>query len=58
MKPLSIWQVSGVIVCGCHLIPSFVNGKSTELLSADSEDTTKAWPDGGCDDWAKYYIGI
>lgn len=46
------------IVRGCHLIPSFVDGKSTELLSADLEGTTEARPDGGCDDWANYYVGM
>jgi hypothetical protein len=46
------------IIRGCHLIPSFVDGKSTELLSVDSEGVTAARPNGGHDDWANYYVGM
>jgi hypothetical protein len=46
------------IVRGCHLIPSFVDGKSTELLSTDLEGITEARPNGGHDDWANYYVGM
>ena len=48
------------IIHGCHLIPSFVDGKSTELLSvdSDSEGVTEARPIGGHDDWAYYYVAM
>ncbi len=47
------------IIRGCHLIPSFVDGRSTELLTIDAlAGVTEARPNGGHDDWASYYVGM
>jgi len=43
-----------LVVRGCHLIPSFVDGKTGDLLRA--EESSCGWVDGKEDDGASYYI--
>ena len=44
------------VIRGCHLIPSFADGKSRDLLS--TQNATEARPDGSIDDWLNYYVGM
>ncbi|KIM41098.1 hypothetical protein M413DRAFT_48283, partial [Hebeloma cylindrosporum] len=46
----------GLVLQGCHLIPAFGDGRTSELLRA--EGPTEARRDGETDDWANYYAGI
>ena len=43
-----------LVVRGCHLIPSFIDGKTGDLLRA--EGSSWGWVDGKEDDWASYYM--
>ena len=45
-----------LVIRGCHLIPAFVDGKTTDLLSTQAP--TEARPNGQIDDWMAYYIGM
>ena len=45
-----------LIIRGCHLIPSFVDGKTEDLLSAEGPSLGRI--DSEEDDWASYYIGM
>ena len=42
-----------LVICGCHLIPAFVEGRTTDLLS--THGPTEARPSGQDDDWINYY---
>ena len=44
------------VVRGCHLIPSFVDGKTQDLLSTDGRSLGRVGTED--DDWANYYIGM
>lgn len=41
---------------GCHLIPSFVDGKSRDLLSTEGRSLGQVGAEG--EDWANYYVGM
>lgn len=43
-----------LVLRGCHLVPAFANGKTTELLET-SLPTSARWP-GEVDDWVNYYV--
>lgn len=43
-----------LVVRGCHLVPAFAAGRTSELLKAT--DSTAARPLGETDDWANYYV--
>lgn len=47
-----------LVLRGCHLIPSFKDGKTTELLVQPDHQTTEARPSGGQEDWTNYYVGM
>jgi hypothetical protein len=42
-----------LVIRGCHLIPAFVDGRTSELLSSP---TSIARPIGETDDWAAFYV--
>jgi hypothetical protein len=44
-----------LVIRGCHLIPAFVQGKTTELLKAN---VTAARPVGEIDDWTAFYVNM
>ncbi len=44
------------VVRGCHLIPTFAAGRTSELLS--HKGPTEARKGGETDDWANYYINM
>jgi hypothetical protein len=44
------------VVRGCHLIPSFVDGKTQDLLSTDGCSLGQVGTED--DDWANYYVGM
>ncbi len=44
-----------LVIRGCHLIPSFSDGRTQDLLT---HSPTEARPDGAKDDWANYYVGM
>ena len=47
------------VLRGCHLLPSFEDGKTTELLSmVPSNRTTEARQSGEQEDWTNYYVGM
>lgn len=45
-----------LIIRGCHLIPGFVDGRTSKLLSTSSPSIGR--PDGALDDWSTYYVGM
>ena len=44
-----------LVICGCHLIPVFVDGRTDQLLRAG---TSVARQPGETDDWARYYVNM
>jgi len=46
------------IVRGCHLIPSFIDGKTQDLLTTDSQGESLGRVGTKGDDWANYYVGM
>lgn len=47
-----------LVLRGCHLIPAFEDGKTTDLLTITSGSVTEARPSGEQDDWVSYYVGM
>ncbi len=47
-----------LILRGCHLIPSFADGKTNKLLGIPNNTATEARPLGEKEDWAYYYPGM
>ena len=45
-----------LVIRGCHLVPSFANGRTSELLHTSS--TTAARHPGEEDDWTNYYVNM
>uniref|UniRef100_A0A8H7Y0B5 Uncharacterized protein n=1 Tax=Psilocybe cubensis TaxID=181762 RepID=A0A8H7Y0B5_PSICU len=45
-----------LVVRGCHLLPSFVDGRTNELLRTTGP--TQARPPQETDDWMNYYVNI
>jgi hypothetical protein len=45
-----------LVLRGCHLIPAFGDGRTSELLR--TEGPTEARRNGEVDDWANYYAGM
>ncbi|KAF8150474.1 hypothetical protein K438DRAFT_1988433 [Mycena galopus ATCC 62051] len=45
-----------LVLRGCHLVPAFANGRTSELLKTVSP--TAARPLGESDDWANFYVTI
>jgi len=45
-----------LVIRGCHLLPSFVDGKTTDLLA--TEGPTEARTNGDRDDWTNFYVGM
>ncbi|KAF9474973.1 hypothetical protein BDN70DRAFT_814828 [Pholiota conissans] len=46
----------GLVLRGCHLIPAFNDGRTSDLLLTQSP--TEARAVGEIDDWVNYYVGI
>jgi hypothetical protein len=44
------------VIRGCHLIPAFAEGRTTDLLSTCGP--TEARPSGQTDDWTNYYVNM
>ncbi|KAF9461193.1 hypothetical protein BDZ94DRAFT_1372458 [Collybia nuda] len=44
------------VIRGCHLIPAFASGKTSDLLSTDGP--TAARIQGSVSDWANFYVSI
>lgn len=48
-----------LVLRGCHLVPSFEDGRTTELLTImPNTKATEARPSNECDDWANFYVGM
>lgn len=47
-----------LVLRGCHLIPSFEDGKTKELLTTLNNTATEARPLDEQEDWACYYVGM
>ena len=47
-----------LVLRGCHLLPSFKDGKTKELLSTPNNLATEARLWGEHEDWAYYYVGM
>ena len=47
-----------LVLRGCHLLPSFEDGKTNELLRIPNNMATEARPLGEKEDWAYYYSGM
>lgn len=45
-----------LIIRGCHLIPAFADGRTTEFLR--SSTVTPARPVGEVDDWTAFYVNL
>ena len=45
-----------LIICGCHLILAFTEGRTTDLLS--THRPTEARPSSQDDDWINYYVNM
>ncbi|KAF8872006.1 hypothetical protein BD779DRAFT_1613865 [Infundibulicybe gibba] len=45
-----------LVIRGCHLIPAFHTGRTTELLQAQSVSFARRT--GDLDDWVNFYVGI
>ncbi|KAF8951473.1 hypothetical protein BDZ97DRAFT_1684491 [Flammula alnicola] len=45
-----------LVIRGCHLLPAFVDGRTSELL--ETRAPTEARLNGQIDDWANYYVGM
>lgn len=45
-----------LVLRGCHLLPSFVDGKTKDLLITESD--TEARLPSQQDDWANFYVGM
>jgi hypothetical protein len=43
-----------LVIRGCHLVPSFANGRTSELLC--TSDLTAARRPDETDDWVNYYV--
>jgi hypothetical protein len=46
------------VVRGCHLIPSFKDGKTQDLLTTDLQGESLGRVGTEGDDWANYYVGM
>ncbi|KAF9240183.1 hypothetical protein BU15DRAFT_74100 [Melanogaster broomeanus] len=44
-----------LVIRSCHLIPAFVDGRTTDLLRAGQSDGRRS---GEVDDWSTYYVNI
>ena len=44
-----------LVIRGCHLIPAFADGRSSELLTTS---VTAARPVGEVDDWGAFYVNL
>lgn len=47
-----------LVLRGCHIIPSFKDGKTTKLLKIPKTQATEARPSGEQEDWVNYYVGM
>lgn len=49
-----------LVLRGCHLLPVFQDGRTTELLTTTTTTSsiTEARPYGEKDDWMNYYVGM
>ncbi|KAF9551238.1 hypothetical protein CPC08DRAFT_768761 [Agrocybe pediades] len=45
-----------LVIRGCHLMPVFTEGRTTELLR--TEGATECRPNGELDDWSSFYVGM
>jgi hypothetical protein len=45
-----------LVIRGCHLIPAFAEGRTTDLLS--THGPSEARPTGQADDWINYYVNM
>ena len=44
------------VIRGCHLIPSFTDGKTPDLLTTDGVSLGRVGTEG--DDWSNYFVGM
>ena len=47
-----------LVIRGCHLIPSFEDGKTKNLLTAEGPSLGRVGTNLQEDDWANYYVGM
>ena len=47
-----------LVLRGCHLLPAFNDGRTTELLTTTSSSITEARSSSELDEWAYYYVGM
>ena len=47
-----------LVVRGCHLIPSFMDGKSQDLLTTKGPSLGHVGTNSEEGDWANYYVGV
>ena len=47
-----------LVLRGCHLLPSFEDGRTEELLTTPNNLATEARPSGEQDDWENFYVGM
>ena len=47
-----------LVLRGCHLLPVFGDGRTTELLNTTPGSITQARPSGEQDDWMNFYVGM
>ncbi|KAF9470995.1 hypothetical protein BDN70DRAFT_820601, partial [Pholiota conissans] len=48
-----------LVLRACHLLPSFVDGRTNKLLTPmPNNQATEARPSGEKDDWVNYYVGM
>jgi hypothetical protein len=45
-----------LVLRGSHLIPAFIHGRTDTLLCTTKPSEGR--PDGSCDDWASFYVGM
>ena len=47
-----------LVIRGCHLIPSFMDGRMSALLQTRGPTKARQMESGTVDDWANYYVGM
>jgi len=47
-----------LVIRGCHVLPSFVDGKTTDLLATEGPTEARPTRNGEGDDWANFYVGM
>lgn len=45
-----------LVLRGCHIVPAFAAGRTTNLMTVDPGQVTAARPAGERDDWVNFYV--